>query len=545
MLLQRLKEYAQRVGIPPLGYAKASIRYIIQIDTAGGFVALIDTATPENKRGESFIVPDYGSRTSQKAFPIPFADNATYTLGIPIPSKNGKNTAFRHEEYCGLIVACADATKEPSVQAIAKYLASLKPENLSLPEDFDPEAKITFEVGGIMVATLVQTWWSEHIYAKLLEKRLLECMVCGIPCHPLIIWPTQIHGLPGGQTTGVAVVSGQVESAESYGLMRASYAPICALCAHEIATALNMLLRQPETHTIIGDRVYVYWSDDNDEFSLKGLMEAQPNEIDNLLSSLWRGNLKLSTCHIYITILGANAARLVVHDWIDMTLEHIQQNLQRYFRFMCIVDKMGERRYFPLWQLTQVGGYGSEQALIQCALNGGKLPMGMLYHVLWQIYKSPVSLAHVALIKMILLSWEERPMEEQLIELDLDSTDQAYLCGRLFRVLEAIEWQSQGEIIAGCKIYFKTASARPIGAFSILIPRARYHLKKLKRDRFGAYWGLNRQFCELLEHFGETFPEHLNPRESGRFICGYHHQQAADRKAATLAKEKKESEGKE
>lgn len=538
MLLQRLKQYAQKRDIPPLGCARIPIRYILRIDQKGRFISLIDIATPEQKRGELFVVPDYGSRTSGN-FPI-VVDHFQYSLGIDIPKKNPKHTPIRHKLFNALLAACADATKEPTLEAVVKFLETFKLKDIPLPEDFDPEAKVTFEIDGVMPATLpsVQTWWAERCSTA--DKSLwLECLVCGEKCHPLIIWPTQIHGLPGGQPTGVAMISGQIEAAEAYGLERARYAPICATCAHECATALNMLLRQPETHTIIGDKVYVYWSDD--EFSLSELMEAKPNEIDRLLSSPWRGDLELSSSPVYMAALGANAARMVMHDWIETTLSCIQQNMQRYFRLQCIVDKTGENRYFPLWQLAQLGGYGSEQALLHCALNGGKLPITMFYHVLRQIYKPPISLTQIALIKMVLLSQEESVMEEQLREIDLSSTDPAYLCGRLFRVLESIEWQAQGEISAGCKTYFQRCSRRPRDAFLKLIPRAKYHLKKLKRDKFGAFWGLNKQFCELLEHFGETFPLSFTPKESGSFILGYHHQQAADKLAAALAKEKKQN----
>ncbi len=536
MFLQCLREYAHTHNLPPVGCAIVPIRYIICLDEQGRVKEIADTATPEYKRGATCAVPDYGGRTSGN-FAILLADHAQYTLGMAIPKKNPRPTAERHRLYTMLMAACAEATKEPAISAVVRFLESFRLEDLSLPEDFDPSAKITFSVAGTFPGSLasVRAWWAQRV-STADPARLLECLVCGRLCHPLTILPTQIHGVPGGQPTGMALISGQVEAAESYGLERAHYAAICEVCAHECSTALNMLLKQRETHTAIGEIVYVYWSDSaSSPFS--EITEARPHEIDVLLSSAWRGDLDCeSSAPFRMAALKANAARVVVCDWIDSTLLHVRENVRRYFAMQQIIDATGEYRSFPLWQLAAEAGERSEAALLRCALAGGALPLRLIHPITRRIARADIAAVQAALLKMILLSQREDDVEQQFRELEVECVDPAYLCGRIFTTLETIEWKAQGAISHGVKNYYASASCRPAAIFAILLRRAGWHLKKMQKDKekFGAYFGLNRQLQLLLALLGD-FPGALDLPGQAMFALGYYHQRAANQQAIASA----------
>lgn len=539
MLLERLRELSFELDLPPILCAQKAVSYVIQIDYDGNFLRMLDTRTLEHPHGELMIVPDYDSRTSGDD-PIP-VDHLEYTLGIPRPKKRPEVAQRRHTLFKQLVSTCAEATQESSVRAVCRFLEYFDPKEIIWPDDLKIEAKITFEVGDVrpMQLPAVQRWWAT--FKSTANASLsLECIVCGKICHPLTILPTQIHGLHGGQPSGVTLISGNVESAERHGLGRAHYAPICDECAHRCCTTLNMLLKRPENHMIIGNVTYIFWSSDNDLLSL--ITEARENEVQALLLSPLRGDLDLGSGHFYMAGLAPNDGRMMLLSEIDTTLGQIRRNMRRYFCLQHIVDRLGERRYFPLWQLANIGGYGSETLLMECALQGSSLPMSMLYSAIQKIYKPEISPVQMAVIKMVWQSqYQKNAMEEEKnpVALDEDWGNSSYLRGRLFRTLEAIEWQAQGEISAGCKAYFRLASIQPTEAFQELIPRAQYHLKKLKRDKPGAGRALEMRLSNLLERLKGSEPRFLSPVKTGIFLLGYYHQRTADFQAAKDAKEKK------
>jgi CRISPR-associated protein Csd1 len=538
MLLQRLREYALRQALPPLGCARMPIRYIVQIDPAGQGIQMLDMAT-EGSRGELMVCPDYGSRTSGN-FPIPLADHAQYTLGMDIPKKDPSRTPARHDRYKQLIAACAEATGEPAVQAVSRFLEAWQPGGLPLPEDFDPEAKITFEVVGsgypAQLAS-VHRWWGAQM-SKADPFRWLECLVCGTGCHPLIILTTQIHGIPGGQPTGMALISGQLPVAESYGLERSQYAPICEQCGHLVTAALNLLLRQPETHTVLGETVYIYWADEENE-AIDLMMEAHPHEVNRLLSSPWRADLAWPSAPFFMAALKANQSRVVLCEWMEQSLPQLGQHLHAYFQKQQVLDHTGAYRCFPLWQLTLAGGEQAAPALLQCAFAGRALPLPAIQPLLRHLAKGEgVSPAQAALLRLFLLS--QTPQAEGgtlLRELEENRNDPAYLCGRLFAVLETIEWKSQGVISAGVRSYYASASQRPVASFAPLLQRANWHLEKLKKLNVGAHFGLQRQLQEILERLS-AFPTSLSVPEQAMFALGYYHQKTENRRQAQQAQAK-------
>jgi CRISPR-associated protein Csd1 len=170
--------------------------------------------------------------------------------------------------------------------------------------------------------------------------------------------------------------------------------------------------------------------------------------------------------------------------------------------------------------------------------------------------------SQAALIKMVLLSqpdvsWggpsaagqgEQREGDETMVGLDASSTEAAYLCGRLFALLEAIQYRALGTTNSTVVTrYYAIASTRPVAAFSSMLRGAQAHLAKLRRtpEKRGAYVQLNARLQELLEQFPDTvFPTTLDLQQQCRFHLGYYHQRAADRKAMLEALRKRGMPGK-
>nr|MBF6590887.1 type I-C CRISPR-associated protein Cas8c/Csd1 [Ktedonobacterales bacterium] len=486
------------------------------------------------------------------------------------------------------VTTCAEATREPAVWAVARFLATLDVAALDLPEDFDPSANLTFEVegaGGAWVRPIdlptVRAFWAAHA-APTGEKtrpepeeggeadetavhevetdaservesehgddsRVMQCLVCGESRPPVKRLPISIKGIPGGQSSGMALISANEDAFTSYGLEASLIAPTCEECGQCFGNALNHLLRDKATHLIVGPVVYIFWAREQAPFSLATLLsEAKPEDVKLFLAAPWKGKAgaaDLEATAFYAATLSASGARVVVRDWIETTLGEAQEHLRRYFALQRLIGFDGEPHWVSLRRLAyatinskskeaepaaQVG-----QALLRVALHGGPLPDWLLYQAVRRIRaEQHVTPAHAALIKMVLVSGHRHVEgDDDMAELDLTNRDQAYLCGRLLAELEAVQRAALGDVNATIvDRYYGTASSAPASVFGRLLRGAQPHLAKLRRDREGTYVALDRRLQEILEGL-PAFPHTLTLQKQGLFALGFYHQKAADSRA--------------
>ena len=113
--------------------------------------------------------------------------------------------------------------------------------------------------------------------------------------------------------------------------------------------------------------------------------------------------------------------------------------------------------------------------------------------------------------------------------LNEESTNQAYLCGRLFAVLEKLQQEtlkknnkdaSRNTLNRTIKdAYFSSASSTPAIIFPKLLRLAQNHLNKVKHA--GDYSEL---IGEIMNALTEEFPDVLRLEDQGRFMIGYYQQ---------------------
>ena len=117
--------------------------------------------------------------------------------------------------------------------------------------------------------------------------------------------------------------------------------------------------------------------------------------------------------------------------------------------------------------------------------------------------------------------------EEIGLSLDINSKNQAYLCGRLFAVLERIQQQAAGGVELNRTIkdaYFSSAASMPSVIFAKLMQLSQHHLKKVGNTNKGAQVNLNKLTGEIMDGICGEFPATLSLHEQGKFIIGYYHQ---------------------
>ena len=557
MLLQKLREYAEgRLQMPPPMYQSTRIRWVIDLDGRGLLLGFVPTADENDrlKRGKERLAPTVTRSSGLRACLL--ADRADYALGLCEPEAGEgrrRRTAEAHHLFTELVAKCAEATHEPSVGAISRFLSELSLEMLSLPEGTTPSDRVTFRVAGAFPVDLpsVRQFWASQ---REVTGEAVQCLVCGRERPPAVRHPVKVKGIPGGQTSGMSLVSANNAAFESYGLRASLIAPVCQQCAEGYATAANALIRDESTHLRIGSVVYLFWTKEEVAFCPASILrDPSPEDVQTLLKSVFGGRAgatQLDVTPFYATALSASGGRVVVRDWLETTVGRVQQNLARYFAHQRLVERDGgPGNPVGLFALTASLAVRARDlpprvsdSFVRAALAGRPLPFDLLDQAVRRARaeKADLKLTHprIAVLKMVLISQGDLK-EDEMEKLDPGNRTPAYLCGRLFAVLEQI--QRAAIPGAGATIvdrFYGTASSAPASVFGTLLRGSQAHLAKLRKTREGAYHALQQR----LEHIASGLPEFplvLSMKEQALFALGYYHQRAQDRADAIARREER------
>lgn len=553
MFLQALHAYSYRLDdLGPAMYKRVPVRYEVQLDLDGNPLGLVTLSGGEGKRGErglEMFAPAL-VRSGTGAKPILLADRGDYALGWGEDTTAERN----HTAFSALVLECAEVTDDPAVWAVARFLERPADERPALPPDADPRATVTFTVNDRrpIDSAAVQAFWAARADRSAAKggsaANEMQCIVCGQQRPALPRLPYMIKGLSpvGGQSSGTALISANVNVFESYGLKNNFIAPTCADCGERVCKALNALIEDRATRLYLGRVLYVHWTREDDGISLLNLLDvADPEEVRDFLRAAQTADATatgIDASAFYCLGLSGSGARVAVRDWIDTTIGQARRHLARYFLLQRIVARDGiEMRHYGIRALagatvregsTDDPAPDVPLALMRLALRGGALPSGLIAQVIRRIRAGQaVTPQQAMLIKMVLASQRTEGWESYMVELDEQNSDPAYLCGRLLAVLDSIQRAALGERNATIiDRFFGSASTAPVAVFGRLVKGAQPHLARLRRDRPGTGFALEARMTEIMSQI-DTFPRTLTLREQGMFVLGYYHQRAADTKA--------------
>lgn len=560
MLLQRLSEYADRLDIPPTMYKKTRVAWLLPLDARGNLAGQPESTAAGGRpgvrdRGKEFVVPHVGAR-SYNIKPILLVDTAAYALGLCRADDNDRErdrTSRKHQAFAALVRECHQETNEPDVGAVGRFLEACDQTPPSLGDAISPNDVVGFTVDGRLPTDLpaVQEYWARHTRtSEETDAHEMTCLVCGKKGLPVRLFPVPIRRrIPGGQPSGMALVSVNAESFESFGLKSTAVSPTCHRCAERAGLALNHLLESETTHYTIGGAssvVYVFWTREEIPFVLTTfLQDPQSDDVRKLLESVRSGHVTpaIDETAFYATSLAASGGRVAVRDWLETTVGGAKRNLARYFTLQQVVGTNQEVRPLPLWMLqrsllpprrgrstahAQVPAV-IEAALLRCAIEGGPLQEWLLYKaVARNSAERKVTTARAALIKMVMLSRRNQDVVEEgeMVSLDRANKDPGYVCGRLLAVLESTQRLAIGDPNKTLvDRFYGTASSAPNSVFPALMRVAQAHLAKLRRDKPGLHVYLQRQLEEVTG-FLAGFPKVLRLTQQGSFALGYYHQRA-------------------
>lgn len=377
------------------------------------------------------------------------------------------------------------------------------------------------------------------------------CLITGE--KGLAVDTTTATMIPGSQATA-KLVSFQVNSGyDSYGKKKCGNAPISQKAEFAYTTALNAMLQKGSHNKFnVGNRTFVFWASSNTEvaeqaeeslFDLLGYAEEEhddPNakieQVRKVFTSIYSGSLKTSLDdRFYILGLAPNAARIAVVYWAECALKDFAGKILRHFEDMEIVDIRKDKKPYmgikDVLSAVTLSGKQSEvtpnlpEALVRSIFQGIPYPFTLFSACVRRIRaesgNNKIRIARMAIIKAYLNRINDSNKKIDIM-LDKSNTNQGYLCGRLFAVLDKIQEDANG-INSIRERYMNAASATPASVFATILNLSSHHMEKLANEgRKIFYEKMKQEIIDKIPAAG--FPAHLDLQDQGRFFIGYYHQ---------------------
>jgi CRISPR-associated protein Csd1 len=596
MILQELYGLAQRENlVPDPDFEDKPVAWLVRVGPGGELLGVSGThQAPEPAPGRKppralpkrIVVPRQPGRTVNKlAFFL--CDKSEYVFGMDVQSephnrRNPSELAARFKLFRDQVEACAAATRDEAVEAVAVLLRGVAAgvKTITLP----PECK-TNDLFAFVYAPDVDRCVHERNDVRAYWKRMradsqtgqaaFRCVVTGAPLTEVSNFPL-IKKVPGGSTSGVALVSFNKKAFESHGWDSNQNAVVSRDVAEACATALNRLVDSdpvfggrhlPRRNIVVSDDTVVcFWGATGGTGSFVDALPftltlEDPGKVGDLYRSLWRGvpvGVDDSSAFFALTLSGTQG-RAIVRDWFVSTVADVARNLARHFSDIAIAANRSAPRgqvlhhHLPLRALlASLAPPGRNEGtppqlaaqFVSAALRGTDYPFLILQRALartraeigrlneggkegWQARERQD--ARAALIKGVL---NRNSAAHQNIGVDMDPANSSpgYLLGRLMAVLERLQQVAMGDVNAGVvDRYFSAASASPKAVFVRLLKNARYHARKAldePRTAGTAVW-LERQIDAIAAPFepaSNGFPAFLDLTQQGLFVLGYHQQ---------------------
>ena len=578
MILQALVEYYEALErkekITSPGWCRARVAYGLDISEQGELMGVIPLKK-EQQKGKKTVwvpqdltVPQMVSRCSGVSANF-LCDHSGYMLGIDNKGKPERSRECfeyakkKHKDILGNI-------SSPAARAVCRFFDCWAPDRAAENPYLVPEleeiisgSNLVFMIDGEYVhedPDIMQCWEEYSRQSGTGPEGV--CLVTGRREEIARIHGT-IKGVRGAQSSGAALVSFNAPAFESYGKEQSFNAPVGTYAAYAYTTALNYLLSDRSHGTTIGDTAVVYWSEEGDEryqniFACVSEPTMENQEIvDGVFKNLVEGkavavqdvkdSLDMEK-RFYILGLAPNAARLAVRFFYQDSFGNILKHIKEHYDRMEIVRPAADAvEYLGIWRMLQetVNKKSRDKkpvpsmsgTVYRSIISGSRYPATLYQAVLGRIraeqddgdsriYK--ITRGRAAIIKAYLLK-NGNEKEEITMALNEDSNNTAYILGREFAVLEAIQEEANPGINATIKDkYFNSACATPAAIFPILFKLKNSHIKKMNNGAKEIYY--EKMLCDLqgrltvAEGQRAACPRRLTLEEQGMFILGYYHQ---------------------
>ena len=556
MILKALYDYYNRCdNLPAKGMEEKEIGFLIVLSSEGRFLRFEDCRTGKDN-ARVYLVKKHVGRSSAAVANYLY-DNSAYVLGV------SDKTSGKEQLYFDTFKAKVDSIAEvypdnKDIKAIRVFYNNSREEIVHIVSQ-DPlwedivknlskkYSTFSFRIEGDLkiVAEKKDILQLDASQDASKENRL--CLVSGK--HGPSVDTTTATMIPGSQATA-KLVAFQVNSGyDSYGKSKCGNAPISEDAEFAYTTALNAMLQKGSRNKfMLGSRTFVFWASNNNKasveaegslFELLGFSEEvndDPNnnlmKVRKIFESIYTGILKTGLDDkFYILGLAPNSARIAVVYWSETTLKDFAGMILKHFSDMEIIDTRNDKRpYMGVREIISsvtLGGKMSDatpnlpEAVVKSIFQGLPYPATLYSACIRRIRaEQKLTITRAAIIKAYLNRQINNDKKIEIM-LDKENTNQGYLCGRLFAVLDKIQ-EDANNISSIRDRYMNAASSTPSAVFATILNLSVHHAEKLEEGRRVFYEKIKQEIIEKLSANG--FPTHLDLQDQGRFFIGYYHQ---------------------
>ncbi|WP_320007153.1 type I-C CRISPR-associated protein Cas8c/Csd1 [Maridesulfovibrio sp.] len=556
MILQALNDYYIRmaddpdVDVSPFGFGKQGVHFCLTIDREGN---LVGDPLDLRENGKPFRIEVPGPETRANAVVSNFAwDNTGYVLGVDGKGKP-ERTAKTYTAFRELAQTILDGVDDDGGRALLSFLEKWNPEQAEDLKDWEEvlDNNLVFRLDGergfLHDRESVRDAWSKYLDGKAGTKKG-KCLVTGEEDVSIPNTHAKIKGVPGAQTAGAALVSFNIDSAESLGKKQNQLSPISEKAAFAYTTALNHLLAPGSSRKVqVGDTTVLFWTDAPEAEVLFGQVvggresddKDLAKQIRGMFSMLAKGRLprELGDPEIpfYVLGLSPNAARISVRFWHVGTVGEMFSNIGRHFEQMSLAGKPPKtpENPSPWWILKELAAQQDSRnispllsgQLLKAIIRNSPYPMTLLNAAIGRIRADKnIGYIRAGIIKAVLVRNYQQEID---MALDKENGEIGYRLGRLFAIVERI----QEEAVPGSNAtvrdrFFSSASATPARTFPVILRNAQNGLAKIRKEKPGYAVNLDKSIQEILGEVDSQngFPAALNLEKQGMFILGYYQQ---------------------
>ena len=561
-------KYLVNLGVlPEIGWAKAKISFLINLDKEGKVIGVTDVRE-EVSRGKKknlvaafFDMPEAETRSNGVKARFLW-DNIKYccSLGDDKPERlkecykamGALNSEVLHGVSSPGAVALKKYFEAEGHEEVLKFAekGGFAKDILTFNLSFSLEGNIISEDEAVIEA------WNRYYSASTENAEVRFCSVLGKDL-PIAEKHPNFKSVAGAQSSGSYLVSFNADAFSHYGFNRGMNCSVSSYAASAYGSCLAYLFNSTRNKLTVGDMTLLMWAYDDSVVDfmrclVSGSLDDAGLKISDIRFALDSGStirfgdeaVDLSTRFCFLGIM-PNAARLSIELSFDGEAREVVKNiLEFYADFDICHPKRDTREVVPLWRIlgetcnkkakTKVPLKELTGACLESMLFGTPYPVSLMRLMVLRLMTEKddkdkgmyqVTREKVAAMKAVL----RRNFKERCAMTNLtDVPDVGYVLGRIMAVAEHLQKKAQnGEPNVTIKDrFFNSLISRPEIFLPKLIKMINAYLAQLRRrgePKRGDYVFFSKLLDTLLGSMTEV-PGFLDNSEKVKFVLGYQHQ---------------------